>query len=145
MILRACAVPPCRRPRGDCDGDLLPDADDDSRGPRGIAGRIPSGLLRIEAEIQAEGVETLGLYGVLGEYDFVSVVEARDNESIAQFSLELGVRAGAHITSMPAIPIGRFERNEPRGPGAGSTGVELELPEAVAGFGDGDPPGGARV
>ncbi len=113
--------------------------------PEGRAASLddPERLLRIEAEIQADGVETLGLYGVLGEYDFVSVVEARDNESIAQFSLELGVRAGAHITSMPAIPIGRFERHEPRGPGAGSTGVELELPEAVAGFGDGDPPGGA--
>ena len=87
--------------------------------PEGRAASLddPERLLRIEAEIQAEGVETLGLYGVLGEYDFVSVVEARDNESIAQFSLELGVRAGAHITSMPAIPIGRFERNEPRRPG----------------------------
>ena len=103
----------------------------------------PERLLRIEAEIQAEGVATLGLYGVLGEYDFVSVVEARDNESIAQFSLELGVRAGAHITTMPAIPIGRFERQEPRPPGSGSTGVELELPQPAAGLAEGAAAGGA--
>ena len=113
--------------------------------PEGRAASLedPERLLRIEGEIQAEGVETLGLYGVLGEYDFVSVVEASDNEAIANFSLELGVRAGAHITTMPAIPIGRFERHEPRGPGSGSTGIELELPEAVAEFGEGGRPGGA--
>ena len=113
--------------------------------PEGRAASLedPERLLRIEGEIQAEGVETLGLYGVLGEYDFVSVVEAGDNESIANFSLELGVRAGAHITTMPAIPIGRFERHEPRGPGSGSTGIELELPEAVSSLGEGRDPGGA--
>ncbi|MYE47708.1 MAG: GYD domain-containing protein [Chloroflexi bacterium] len=113
--------------------------------PEGRAASLedPERLLRIEAEIQAEGVATLGLYGVLGEYDFVSVVEATDNEAVANFSLELGVRAGAHITTMPAIPIGRFERHEPRGTGSGSTGIELELPEVVGGFGEGSPPGGA--
>lgn len=113
--------------------------------PEGRAASLedPERLLRIEAEIQAEGVATLGLYGVLGEYDFVSVVEAADNEAIANFSLELGVRAGAHITTMPAIPIGRFERHEPRGIGDGSTGIELELPEAVAEFGEGGGSGGA--
>ncbi len=113
--------------------------------PEGRAASLedPERLLRIEAEIQAKGVVTLGLYGVLGEYDFVSVVEASDNEAIANFSLELGVRAGAHITTMPAIPIGRFERHEPRGPASGSTGIELELPEAVTQFGEGGGPGGA--
>ncbi len=113
--------------------------------PEGRAASLddPERLLRIEAEIQAEGVETMGLYGVLGEYDFISVVEARDNEAIANFSLELGVRAGAHITTLPAIPIGRFERHEPRGPGSGSTGIELDLPEAVGGPGEGRSPGGA--
>ena len=48
----------------------------------------------------------LGVYGVLGEYDFVSIVEADDNQSIARFSLELGVRIGLHIETLPAIAIG---------------------------------------
>ena len=51
----------------------------------------------------------MGLYGVLGNYDFVSMVEAPDNASIARFSLNLGVRAGVHVTTLPAIPVTRLE------------------------------------
>ena len=43
----------------------------------------------------------------LGEYDFVAIVEADDNETVARFSLELGVAAGVHVETMPAIPITR--------------------------------------
>ena len=67
-------------------------------------------ILRSQEAIRVPGVVVLGLYGVLGEYDFVNIVEAPDNESVARFSLELGVRAGAHITTLPAIPISRLEQ-----------------------------------
>ena len=72
----------------------------------------PDSVRRAQDEISVPGVQVLGIYGVLGEFDFVSIVEADDNQSIARFSLELGVRAGAHITTLPAIPIGRLEAQE---------------------------------
>ena len=72
----------------------------------------PDSVRRAQDEISIPGVQVLGVYGVLGEYDFVSIVEADDNQSIARFSLELGVHAGAHITTLPAIPIGRLEAQE---------------------------------
>lgn len=65
----------------------------------------PYSLLRAEDETNVPGVQPFGLYGVLGDYDFVSLVEAPDNESVARFSLELGARAGAHIETLPAVPI----------------------------------------
>ena len=34
-------------------------------------------LLRAEGAIAIPGIEVLGLYGVLGEYDFVSIVRHR--------------------------------------------------------------------
>ena len=74
--------------------------------------RDPDSVRRAQDEISVPGVQVLGVYGVLGEYDFVSIVEADDNQSIARFSLELGVRAGSHITTLPAIPIGRLEAQE---------------------------------
>jgi uncharacterized protein with GYD domain len=49
-------------------------------------------------------VQTLGVYAVLGEYDFVTLIEADGNDGIARFSLELGVRAGVHITTLPVVP-----------------------------------------
>ena len=63
-------------------------------------------LIESTRGIQVEGAEILGQYAVLGRYDFVMMVEADDNDAVARLSLELGVRAGAHITRLPAIPIG---------------------------------------
>jgi uncharacterized protein with GYD domain len=68
----------------------------------------PESLLRAEAAISIPGVQLLGLYGVLGDADFVTLVEAPDNDAMARFSLELGVNAGSHVTTLPAIPITCF-------------------------------------
>ena len=65
-------------------------------------------LNRITSEVETDDTQVLGMYAVLGEYDFVGIVEAPDNDVAARFSLELGVRVGAHIRTMPAIPIGRL-------------------------------------
>ena len=69
----------------------------------------PESVLHAQDNISVPGVQVLGLYGVLGQYDFVNMVEAVDNEAVARFSLNLGVQAGAHITTLPAIPIGRMD------------------------------------
>ena len=92
----------------------------------------PQRLLRIEAETEVPGVECMGLYGVLGQYDFISMIEADDNEAVARFSLEFGVRAGAHVETLPAVPISRFERREPRHLGVGDADVAIPLPSASA-------------
>ena len=76
----------------------------------------PESLLRAESDISVPGVQLMGLYGVLGDYDFVSLVDAPDNDAVARFSLELGVKGGAHITTLPAIPIMRFAETGPREP-----------------------------
>ena len=65
-------------------------------------------LHRITSEVETDDTRVLGMYAVLGEYDFVGIVESPDNDGAARFSLELGVKVGAHIRTMPAIPIGRL-------------------------------------
>lgn len=70
--------------------------------------RDPDYLLRVESEIDMPLVQTLGVYAVLGEYDFVTLVEAGGNDYIARFSLELGVRAGVHITTLPVVPAAQL-------------------------------------
>ncbi len=76
----------------------------------------PDSLLHVVETIEVPEVDTLGLYGVLGEYDFVSILTASDNESAARFSIELGVRAGVHVTTLPAIPVSRLRRPQERRP-----------------------------
>ena len=74
--------------------------------------RIPESVLRAQDGVKISGIQVLGLYGVLGEYDFISMVEAPDNEAIARYSLELGVKASVSITTLPAIPIARLEGHQ---------------------------------
>ena len=84
-------------------------------------------MLRAESDIAKDGVSVLGLYGVLGEYDFVSIVDATDNETVARFSLELGVAAGAHIATLPAIPVSRLDDK----PSRLDALVELDIPPVL--------------
>ena len=84
----------------------------------------PQSVMRAQQAVATPDIQVLGVYAVLGEYDFVNIVAAEDNEAIARFSLKLGVRAGAHITTLPAIPIGRF--------GATGKGEPQELEQGAA-------------
>jgi uncharacterized protein with GYD domain len=81
--------------------------------PEGRANAMadPDYLLAIENQMDGGGVQTLGVYAVLGPYDYVTLVEAPSNEAIARFSLELGVRAGVHVMTLPVIPASRLEDN----------------------------------
>jgi len=68
----------------------------------------PERIDKVNKEIEALGVKVISQYIVLGPYDFVNVVEAPDNETIAQLSVELGARGTVKIISMPAIPTDKF-------------------------------------
>jgi uncharacterized protein with GYD domain len=96
---------------------------------QGRALQDPDYLSREENAIAVPGVQTLGLYAVLGQYDFVTIVEAQGNEEIARFSIELGVKANVHITTLPTVPASRLESS----PDERVAQVELEasarLPE----------------
>ncbi|MEM2025229.1 MAG: GYD domain-containing protein [Desulfurococcaceae archaeon] len=65
----------------------------------------PERILEVNKDIESFGAKVLEQYAVLGPYDFVNVVEAPDNETIARISVELGSRGTVQIMSMPAIPV----------------------------------------
>ena len=45
---------------------------------------------------------------MLGRFDFVNVIEAPDEKTIARVSLELGSRGTARYETLPAIPADDF-------------------------------------
>src|SRR4051812_39034117 len=69
-------------------------------------------LLGLEEKVAAPGVDMMGLYAVLGRYDYVAILNAPDNEAAARFSLDLGVEAGLHIETLPVIPATRLDEEE---------------------------------
>ena len=68
----------------------------------------PERLQAVNKEIEAMGGRVVSQYAVLGEYDFVNVVEAPSNEVIARISVELGSRGTITMTTLPAISVDVF-------------------------------------
>jgi uncharacterized protein with GYD domain len=85
----------------------------------------PDLIVAATRNIQVVGAEFLGQYGVLGKYDYLMMVEADDNDAVAQLSLEVGVRTGLHIETLPAIAIGAFTERTPDEPDSRRTSVQL--------------------
>jgi uncharacterized protein with GYD domain len=68
----------------------------------------PERIKEVNAEIEAFGAKIISQYAVLGPYDFVNVVDAPNNETIARVAVELGARGTVEIMTMAAIPIDDF-------------------------------------
>jgi uncharacterized protein with GYD domain len=68
----------------------------------------PERIKEVNKEIEGMGAKVLGQYAVLGMYDFVNVVEAPNNETMAKISVGLGARGTIQIMTLPAMPIDQF-------------------------------------
>jgi uncharacterized protein with GYD domain len=79
--------------------------------------------------VDMANAKILGHYAVLGEYDFVMIVEADDNTAVARLSLELGVRTGLHLETLPAIALGILAERGPRELEEETQGVEVSPQE----------------
>ena len=79
--------------------------------------------------IAVDGAEILGQYAVLGRYDYLMMVEADDNDAVARLSLEIGVRTGLHIETLPAIAIGFLNDRLSDDPSWSLSSIERPTPE----------------
>ena len=68
----------------------------------------PERLKKVNEELKALGAEVKEQYATLGPYDFVNIVEAPDNATIARVSIELSSRGSVRILTLPAVPIDDF-------------------------------------
>ena len=71
----------------------------------------PRRIKEVNREIEALGARVVAQYATLGRYDFVNIVEAKDNETIARVSVGLGARGTVQIETLTAIPIESFIRS----------------------------------
>jgi uncharacterized protein with GYD domain len=68
----------------------------------------PDRMKAVDEEIHAFGCKVLDQYAVLGPYDFVTIVDAPDVETVAHLAVDLGSRGTVNIMTMPAIAIDDF-------------------------------------
>jgi uncharacterized protein with GYD domain len=68
----------------------------------------PERILEVNQEVEQFGAKVLQQFATIGQWDFVSIVEAPDERAIARISMELSARGTVRYESLPAIPIQEF-------------------------------------
>ena len=68
----------------------------------------PSRIKEVNKEVESLGAEVKAQWATLGRFDFVNIVEAPDEATMARVSMELGSRGTARYESLAAIPIDDF-------------------------------------
>jgi uncharacterized protein with GYD domain len=68
----------------------------------------PERIREVNKELTAMGGKILAQYAVLGPYDFVTILEAENNDVIMGISVELSARGTLQLMSLPALEIDKF-------------------------------------
>jgi uncharacterized protein with GYD domain len=68
----------------------------------------PARIREVNREVEQLGASVKAQWATLGHFDFISVVEAPDEKTMARVSLELGSRGTSHYETLTAIPIDDF-------------------------------------
>jgi uncharacterized protein with GYD domain len=68
----------------------------------------PKRILEVNKELAKMGIKVKEQYAVLGPYDFINIVEAKDNEAVMKMSVELGSRGSVQMLTLAAMPITEF-------------------------------------
>jgi uncharacterized protein with GYD domain len=68
----------------------------------------PARIREVNREVEQFGAKVIAQWATLGKFDFVNVVEAPDERTMARISLELGSRGTGKFETLSAIPIDDF-------------------------------------
>ena len=81
-------------------------------GPDGAARlhESPERLREVSAEVEAMGVTVLEQFAVLGQWDFINILEAADDATMAKVAMTLAARGTVKTMTLPIIDIDDFIR-----------------------------------
>ena len=65
----------------------------------------PDRVLGVNQEVEDFGCKVLAQYATLGQYDFITIIEAKDAETVAHLSIDLGSRGTVNVMSVPALSV----------------------------------------
>ncbi len=64
----------------------------------------PGRVAEVNKEVEQIGAKVIAQYATLGQYDFVTIVEAPDEKTMAKVSVELGSRGTMTSQTLTALP-----------------------------------------
>ncbi len=65
----------------------------------------PESLRDINKEVEHMGVKIRDQYALLGQYDFVNIVEAPSNEAVAKLAIRLSAKGTTQTLTLAAITL----------------------------------------
>ena len=68
----------------------------------------PGRIKEVNKEVEAMGVKVIAQYALLGQYDFINVLEAPSSEAIVRVAVELGSRGTLQTNTMSAMALDDF-------------------------------------
>ncbi len=68
----------------------------------------PERILEVNHEVELRGCHVVAQYAMMGDHDFVTIIEAPDNGEMSRIAIELGARGTIDTTTYAAIPIEEF-------------------------------------
>jgi len=71
----------------------------------------PQRVKEVNKEVEAMGVKILAQYALLGPYDFINVLEAKDNKAVSKVAVELGARGTLQTLTMAAMTLNELIGN----------------------------------
>lgn len=70
----------------------------------------PGRVAEVNKEVEQIGAKVLAQYATLGQYDFVTVIEAPDEKTMAKVSIEMGSRGTMTSQTLTALPADELAR-----------------------------------
>jgi len=68
----------------------------------------PERIKEVNKEVESMGVKILAQYALLGQYDFVNILEAPNNEVVSRVAIELGSRGTLQTMTLAAMSLDAF-------------------------------------
>jgi uncharacterized protein with GYD domain len=65
----------------------------------------PDRIRAVREEVEAVGLKVVCQYALMGQYDFLNVIEAPDEQTMAKAAIMLAARGTMRTTTMQAIPV----------------------------------------
>ena len=65
-------------------------------------------IKEVSKEVEAMGVKILAQYALLGQYDFLNILEAPSNEAVCKVAIELGARGTLQTLTLAALTLDEF-------------------------------------
>ena len=65
----------------------------------------PERMLEVTGEVESMGLKVIAQYALLGQWDFLNIIEAPDEAAMARCAVTLAARGTMRTTTLQALPI----------------------------------------